>query len=304
VRLSRAALAALLVVACGGPGASRSTRTEPIVLPGPAGAPPLVAKEEEPRPLEGVSADDLNDREKRAWWKFLWKLYAPCSDQAVSIGQCIEDKRPCAACTPAAKLLAAKVKEGATTEQMQTLYGERFGPNVRAVDVTGSPAKGPENAPVQIVEWMDFECPHCKAARPMLDDLVRNHDGQVRLVKKFYVLPKHERAEPAARAAIAAMNQSKFWDMEKTLFDHQKELEDDDIDKYATDLKLDLVRMHADMKSEKTDRLLKRDRDEAENDGLDGTPFILINGRYFDLRLFHLETDLEPWVVTELGLKK
>ena len=207
------------------------------------------------------------------------RLYSPCSKDAVSLAQCVQENRACVACKPAVKLIADKVHEGALAEQAQAIYGIRFGPNVKQIDLADSPSKGPENAAVTIVEWFDFECPHCKLTKPILDRLVAEHPGKIRLVVKFYPLHAHARAEPAARAAIAAQNQGRFWEMEQILFQHSSELQDADLLGYARDLRLDIGRFSADMKSAKTDAILARDRADAEKLELQGTPPIFINGR-------------------------
>src|SRR5262249_40175750 len=181
-------------------------------------------------------------REKNEWWRLVSQLYAPCSDQAVSIAQCVKESRACRSCVPAARLIANKVREGATAEEAEAAYAVRFGPNVKQIDPADSPSRGPLNAPITVVVWSDFECPHCKLAMPILDTIVEKFSPNVRLVHKFYPLHQHQRAEPAARAAIAAKNQGKYWEMEHTLFEHQSELNPADFDKYARDLKLDAAR--------------------------------------------------------------
>jgi protein-disulfide isomerase len=255
-----------------------------------------------PAVLPGLESVELVDRERRILWQLLSQLYAPCADQAVSIQQCVQEARPCAGCKPAARLLADKIKEGATPDQARDLYGVRFGPNVKQIEPADSPSRGPADAPVTVMVWSDFECPHCGLAVPFLDRIIEKFSGRVRLVHKFYPLRQHSYAEGSARAAIAAQNQGKYWEMERILFAHQKEQTEADLLKYATELKLDIQRFRADMTAERTSKILERDHADAEKAGLSGTPLILINGREFDSAYFHLEPDLEPWIALELEL--
>ena len=81
-----------------------------------------------------------------------------------------------------------------------------------------------------IVEWADFECPHCRHAAPLFEKAVETHPGKVRLVYKFFPLQAHVHGESAARGAVAAMKQGKFWEMHHTLFEHQDALEPRDIE--------------------------------------------------------------------------
>lgn len=271
-------------------------------LPGPSGqalAPPA----DDPTALPGVPIDALNLRERRAWWKLISQLYAPCPGEAVSIRQCVAEARACVTCKPAAELLATKIHEGASMEQAQTAYARRFGPSDLAMPaVAGSPSHGPTDAPVTVMVWSDFECPHCKMTMPILDRLVEKFAGKVRLVHKFYPLSQHPNAKDAARAAIAAQRQGKYWEMERLLFENQHALSPQEVDGYAAKLKLDMTRYKRDMNDASTMAIIDRDHEDAERTGLTGTPHILINGRIFELGLFHVDRDLEGWIALDIEL--
>ncbi|WP_437576112.1 DsbA family protein [Sorangium sp. So ce887] len=301
-RLALAALTAL--AACGG-----AERQDPqfadassVPLPGPPGAAPLDASGGEPEELPGVNTTELVRRERHTWWQLVSQLYAPCSDQAVSLAQCVRESRPCAACVPAAQLVADKIRGGASAAEAQAAYGVRFGPNVKKIDLADSPSRGPERAPVQIVVWSDFECPSCGRAVPLLDEVFERHAPNVRLVHKVYPLRSHAHAEPAARAAIAAHAQGRYWQMERLLFENQQRLEEKDLLGYAQKVGLDMARFRADMAGEAAARVIARDKAEADRAGLSGTPFIVVNGREFDLALFSLQGELDRWIETELAI--
>jgi protein-disulfide isomerase len=304
---SSALLALVALVACSADPAHPKNPSEEVVLPHPTGVdayvvPPAADGEAAPKALPGIDIDKLSLRERGLFWDLVSQLYAPCTEQAVSIAQCVQESRPCAACRPAATLLADKVHQGATAEEGRTVYATRFGPNVKKVDIADSPAKGPADAPVTIMVWSDFQCPHCRIALPMLDGIFDKFSPKVRLVHKFYPLHSHTTAEPAARAAIAAQNQGHYWEMERLLFGHQDAQQPKDLEDYGKQLKLDIPRYRADQASEATTKIITRDRADADRSGLSGTPFILINGREFDLSFFHLESDLEAWIALEVEL--
>ena len=82
---------------------------------------------------------------------------------------------------------------------------------------------GPDSAPVKIVEFGDFECPACAAARPDLETAVKNNANNVQLIFRHFPLPQHKNAIPGAMAAEAAGAQSKFWDMFDLLYANQAE---------------------------------------------------------------------------------
>jgi protein-disulfide isomerase len=143
----------------------------------------------------------------------------------------------------------------------------------------GAKVRGAPMAPVTIVEFSDFQCPYCGAAHPGLTRLLREFDGQVKLVFKYFPLSGHERAMPAARAAEAAARQGKFWEMHDMLFEHQHELEDADFERYANALGLDMDKFRTDIVSSEVQARIDADRTEGDKLKLEGTPTIYVDGR-------------------------
>lgn len=251
--------------------------------------------------LPGVDTGALTSREKKDWSTWVSEHLAPCANEPVSIAQCVKESRKCSKCLPAAKLLLKQVRAGKSRSQADEAYFARFAADrVKPVDPNDSPSKGPATAPVTVVEWADFECPHCRHASPLLDKLVEQFPGKVRLVYKFYPLQNHVHGESAARAAVAAMKQGKFWEMHHTLFEHQDALEPRDIEKYARELGLDMAKFKAEWESEATADRVSRDRKQGDLLSLSGTPAIYINGREFELTKFDMNEDLADWVSVEL----
>jgi len=251
--------------------------------------------------LAGVDTGSLTAREKKDWSTWVSELLAPCPSEPVSVAQCVKESRKCSKCLPAARLLLKQVRAGKSRSQAEEAFFARFAADrIKAVDPSDSPAKGPATAPVTIVEWADFECPHCRHASPVLDKIVDKNGGKVRLVYKFYPLTAHVHGESAARAAVAAMKQGKFWEMHHKLFEHQDALEPRDIEKYARELGLDMAKFKADWESEATADRVSRDRKQGDLLSLSGTPGVYINGREFDLAKFDMNEDLDDWIAVEL----
>jgi len=115
----------------------------------------------------------------------------------------------------------------------------------------------------------------------VLQELLREFEGQVKVVFRNFPLSAHPRAVPAARAAVAAGNQGKFWEMADLLFEHQRQLEDEDLERYATQLSLDVERFRADLRATETQAQVDRDRADGERLDVSGTPSFFINGRRF-----------------------
>jgi len=252
--------------------------------------------------LPGVDTSNLTAREKREWSSYVTELYSPCPDQPVNIAQCVKESRSCDLCLPAAKFLADRVRKGNARSQVESAFRTRFAPDqVKSVPTDNSPVKGPADAPVTIVEWADYECPFCGRAAPALDKLFKEFPDKIRLVFKNYPLSIHQNSEIAARAAVAAGKQGKFWQMHDALFKNQeKGLDKLTIEKLARDLGLDMKKFKADWQSEAVADVVARDRKEGDKLGLEGTPLIYINGRHFKLGQFDFGKDLDRWVQLEI----
>lgn len=291
-------LAALL--ACGCNGSSDKAHANPASSTAASAAPSAVA----PVSIPGVDLGPMTAREQREWSEQVQTLLAPCAETPVSIGQCIQEKRSCKACVPAALYLLDAVRAGKSKQDREKAYNMRFDPKkVRVIDIDGCPELGPPDAPVTIVEWADFECPACKAFYPLLDGLVKRFPGQVRLVYKNYPLSIHAHGEIAARAAVAASRQGKFWEMHHLLFDNQERLEQSDLEGYAKQLKLDVGKFKSEMGSDDTVARITRDKRAADEVNLDSTPTVFINGREVDTQLLDDPVgDLVKWVKLDLEL--
>jgi protein-disulfide isomerase len=249
--------------------------------------------------LPGVDTSAMTPRERHAWSSLVSSLLAPCPATPVPLAQCVLEKRSCPACAQAAKWVARAVRDGASDTQIQHAYKERFDPtSARTLPLDGSPTQGPDNAPVTVIEFADFECPHCRQAVPLIDAVLSAHPDQVKVVYKTYTLPFHVRGEPAARAAFAAGRQGKFWEMEHLLFERQEHLEDADLERYAKMLRLDVSKWKADMGSPAVSDRIAHDRALGEELKLKGTPTIYVNGRELDVEQ---DESLEERVAAELG---
>lgn len=248
--------------------------------------------------LAEVDTSALMPREKKEWSRYVSELLAPCSDTPVPIAQCVQEKRSCNKCVPAAKLLLKAVRDGLSREQVEKSFHNRFDADkVKNVTLDDSPSRGALSAPVVMVEFADFECPHCQALAPVLDKTVDEHKDQLRFVYKYLPLPGHAHAEPAARAAFAAQQQGKFWEMHHVLFANGEHLEQSDLEAYARQVGLDLARFKLDMQSQAATDRIAADKKLADSLGVKGTPTIFINGREYD----HTQT-LDEWLNLEFTL--
>jgi Na+/H+ antiporter NhaA len=139
--------------------------------------------------------------------------------------------------------------------------------------------RGPEDAPLTVVEYGDFECPYCGQAEPVVRELLADF-GDVRYVWRHLPLNDvHPYAQIAAEAAEAAAEQGAFWEMHDLLLDHQDTLRVRDLIRYAGELGLDTERFHNDLSAHTGAERIAKDIDSADLSGVSGTPTFFINGR-------------------------
>ena len=145
-------------------------------------------------------------------------------------------------------------------------------------------AVGPSTAPVTVVQYADFECLHCARANPILRQLRDEIPDAFRLVFRHFPLTHdHPRAGTAAKAAVAAARQGRFWDMHHRIFEYQTHLDPNAFQLHAEDLGLDVNRFNRDMRDPEVAVRIQRDLASGRASGVRGTPTFFINGvRYGD----------------------
>jgi Na+/H+ antiporter NhaA len=147
------------------------------------------------------------------------------------------------------------------------------------VDAERDRVRGPEDAPVTLVEYGDFECPFCGQAEPVIRELLADF-GDLRYVWRHLPLNDvHPRAQVAAEAVEAAAEQGVFWEMHDLLFDHQYALRPDDLVGYAAQLGLDTERFADDLRRHTGAARVAEDVDGADLSTVSGTPTFFVNGR-------------------------
>lgn len=148
-----------------------------------------------------------------------------------------------------------------------------------ALTIQPGQVRGPKDAKVTIFAFEDFQCPFCAKADVNLKAALTQVDDSVRVVFKHLPLAFHKHARPAARAAIAAREQGKFWQMHDLLFARQGDLANDGIYvELAESLDLDVKKFKADMADDKYDTQIANDMAQAQELGFRGTPTFVIDG--------------------------
>jgi protein-disulfide isomerase len=152
-------------------------------------------------------------------------------------------------------------------------------PPVVAVETAGRPARGGAKAPVTIIEFSDYQCPFCKRAEGVVDQVMQTYGDKVRVVFRNYPLPFHQHARGAAEAASCANAQGKFWEYHRKLFSSQNALAEDKLKAYAGELGLDQAKFDTCLATKPFKAAIDKDVADGEKAGVSGTPAFFINGR-------------------------
>jgi protein-disulfide isomerase len=142
---------------------------------------------------------------------------------------------------------------------------------------------GSDDAVVTLVEYGDYECPHCGRAQPVLEEVRKRMGSRQAFVFRHFPLTNvHPHAEHAAEAAEAAASQGRFWEMHEAIFAQQSALTDRDLVSRAKRLGLDAGRVEKELAAGVHAGRVRRDFDSGVRSGVNGTPTFFINGARHD----------------------
>lgn len=156
---------------------------------------------------------------------------------------------------------------------------------------------GSEYAPVELVEYGDYQCPYCGQAYPIVKQIQEELGDELKFVfRNFPLAELHPQAKMAAVAAEAAARQGKFWSMHDIIFENQHNLLDTDLVRYAKTLGLDLAKFKDDINDPALMDKVESDFESGVRSGVNGTPTFFINGHKYneswekDILLGHLRS--------------
>ncbi len=142
---------------------------------------------------------------------------------------------------------------------------------------------GPGDAPVTLVEYGDYECPHCRQVVPIIRQLRAQFGDRLRYVfRNFPLSTRHPNAQLAAEAAEAAAAQGKFWEMHELMFEHQGTLDKRNLVQYAAQLGLDVERFERELTEHVHAGQVREDFLSGVRSGANGTPTFYLNGVRYD----------------------
>jgi protein-disulfide isomerase len=247
------------------------------------------------RSAPGVDLSQLSETQQTTYFTMINVEPSAC-DKPHSLATSLRDDPECRNSMLVAQFIADRIASGATPSDVKLdIDAVVHALTPREIPIEGRPTYGNDNAPVTLVVFADFQCPHCKMEAPVLRKAVQQYRGQAKLVYMHFPLNMHSRAEAGAIAAEAAHAQGKFWEMHDLIFDHQEQLEDEDLERYAKQIRgLDVAKWKADYEAGTGKLAVAKDRALGEALDIQGTPAVFVNGRELTPLLWGGK--LEAWI--------
>jgi predicted DsbA family dithiol-disulfide isomerase len=177
-------------------------------------------------------------------------------------------------------------QRGRAEEQVRFVAGLREEADVEvflvrpriAVEPLG-PSRGPDDAPVTIVEFSDYQCPYCKRAETVVRALLDRFPEQVRYVYRHFPLDSiHPDARGASEAAVCAEAQGRFWEYHDVLFEKAPAFASEQLVSYAAEIGLDMDAFEGCIEDEATRGRVQQDFAAGQQAGVNGTPAFFVNG--------------------------
>ncbi|MCR4337789.1 MAG: DsbA family protein [Candidatus Omnitrophica bacterium] len=152
---------------------------------------------------------------------------------------------------------------------------------VHQIDIGKSHVRGNKEAPITIVEFVDFQCPYCARFHPVLNEVLAEYPDQVNYILKNFPLEFHQQAKGAAKAALAAGEQGKYWEMAELIFKNQRSLNKEKFEELAKEVGLNVEKFREDLekKDAEWEKIIEEDLKLGQQVEVQGTPTFYINGR-------------------------
>jgi protein-disulfide isomerase len=233
-------------------------------------------------PLTGIDVSKLDADKSQLFYKLLGSLKSPCG-KAHSLRTSFSSDTSCKRAPFAVRYVLTLVDDAAPEQLVRDEYTKRYekpGSPVK-VDTSRAPHAGADDARIKVVEFYDYECPHCQAFKSDMEQLITERGNQISVYFMMFPLESvHPQSRSAAQAALAAAQQGKFHEMHDRLFAPRAPHGRDAVMSYAKEIGLDMAKFekgYDDVASQVTS-----DIKQGEAAGVNATPTIFVNDRKYE----------------------
>jgi protein-disulfide isomerase len=251
-------------------------------------------------PLSGIDSSKLGDK-AQMFYKLVGSLQSPCGKNE-SLRASFTKDPSCKRAPFAVRYVMALLEDEATEAQAREEYDHKYKASDAPVklDLSKAPHEGATDAPVHIVEFFDYGCPHCQIFKPMMDQVLADEQGKVVTYFLMFPLEMHPNSKSAAAAALAANAQGKFPQMHALLFDKTPDHDHEHVTEYAKQLGLDMPRFEADYQAAAAQ--VASDMKQGEGAGVNSTPTLFFNDRKYEGPMH--PKYIEMWIEEELAVNR
>jgi protein-disulfide isomerase len=253
-------------------------------------------------PLTGVDVGKLGADKAQLFYKLIGSLKSPCG-KAHSLRTSYVSDTACKRAPFAVRYVMVLLEDEASETDTRNEYAKKYEKTAQPVkfDVSRAPHTGTEDAPVRLVEFYDYECPHCQLFKPQMEQVVSDKQGQVGLYfMMFPIESRHPESRSAAQAALAANQLGKFKEMHDKLFEETPRHSHEHVVAYAKALGLDPARF--DKAYEDASSQVTNDLKQGETAGVDSTPTLFFNDRKYDGPMH--PKYIELWIDEEVAVNR
>ncbi len=232
-------------------------------------------------PLQGIDVSKLAADKQKLFYKLVGSLSSPCG-KAHSLRTSFSTDTECKRAPFAVRYVQALLEDEGTEAQVREEYEHKYASTAKPVklDVSKAPKVGNDDAPVRLVEFFDYECPHCQAFKPMLEALEKAEEGRVVVYYMMFPLEKHTDSKSAAQAAVAAHQMGKFFEMHDLLFKNSPQHNREAVMGYAKEIGLDAAQFESAYNA--AAQQVTSDVAQGDAAGVDATPTLFFNDRKYE----------------------
>jgi protein-disulfide isomerase len=252
-------------------------------------------------PLQGIDVSQLATDKQKLFYKLVGSLSSPCG-KAHSLRTSYATDTSCKRAPFAVRYVQALLFDEGTEAEVREHYQDKYigVPKTFKFDVSKAPKVGTDDAPIRLVEFFDYGCPHCAQLKPMLEVLEKELAGKVVVYYMMFPLPSHPDSKSAAMAALAAHTLGKFQPMHDKLFEVLPRHNRDAVMGYAKELGFDMAQFEATYNAAAAQ--LASDMAQGEKADVEHTPTMFFNDRKYTGPMH--PKYIAMWVEEELAVNR
>jgi len=253
-------------------------------------------------PLQGVDLGKLEGDKAQLFYQLIGSLKSPCG-KAHSLRTSFSSDTSCKRAPFAVRYVLSLLGDEASEADVRNEYAKKYEKTGQPVtfDVSRAPHAGTDDARIRLVEFFDYECPHCQLFKPAMEQVIADKPGMVSVsFMMFPIESVHPGSRSAAQAALAAGQQGKFKEMHDKLFEASPRHDRDSVTSYAKALGLDMAKFekaYNDASAQVTS-----DLKQGENAGVNSTPTLFFNDRKYEGPMH--PRYIEMWIDEEVAVNR